>query len=209
MQEEYIEVSHNHCCLWFTSGLQKYGCQFTMGKLMETVSKYKIICIFSQLTSGLSNRSNLYIWHSPYTWRLFESQPQIIQSMEERDKLLISFCCAWTHSAVNMPIGQQITNKTHPSHNRCWEWSLLLSTHYVQLCQKLTFTHWSTFPEIETIWYLKLWTPLFCVRHLISRGVFKPSTTFIQFFFTEHSALWFCSFLSHNDPVCIYLWLYD
>lgn len=77
MQEEYIEVAHDHCSLWFASGRQ-----FTMGKSLETITKYKIICMFSLLTSGLSSRSNLYIWSSPYTWRLFESQPQIIQPVQ-------------------------------------------------------------------------------------------------------------------------------
>jgi hypothetical protein len=99
MQEEYIEVAHNHYSLWFTSGLQKYGHQFTMGKLMETISKYKIICMFSLLTSGLSSRSNVYVWSSTYTWRLFESQLQIIQPVQYKwDKLLSS------PSAVLRPI---------------------------------------------------------------------------------------------------------
>jgi hypothetical protein len=35
------------------------------------------------------------------------------------------------------------------------------------------------------------------------RGMFKPSTNFIQFLFSEHLAFWFGYFVSNNNPDCL------
>jgi hypothetical protein len=177
MQGEYIEVAHSQYSLWFSSGLQKYGQHFSMGKLIETIRKYKIICMFSLLTSGLSGRCNFLTWSSECTWRLFESQPQIIWAEREKPHSSLS-AMLWpiVHSTYLLANRSQI--KCTQVTSVFWERSMLLCTHYIELIKKFTFVHWSSFSKTENLKPEYFNSYLLC-RASALRGLFRSSTSFI------------------------------
>jgi hypothetical protein len=86
---------------------------------------------------------------------------------------------------------QQITDRTHPDHSRCQKWSLLLHLHSLHLCKMFIFICWSYFLEKQKTlnWKPVTLNPsLLCkVCKRLSRGMYKPNTSFITFLIIEHS----------------------
>lgn len=66
-----------------------------------------------------------------------------------RDKLImLTFSMhVRTHSAIDKPIGQEITNEIRPDHSRCQKWSVLCTSQCTSI--KCSATLWGSFLHIN------------------------------------------------------------
>lgn len=70
--------------------------------------------------------------HRIYVIILQVTLPQIVSPVKwKREKFLVTAVSAHVQTCGSFlkPVCQQITNKTHPDHSRCWKWFLLLCTY--------------------------------------------------------------------------------
>jgi hypothetical protein len=96
--------------------------------------------------------------HGIYVIILQVTLPQIVLPVEwKREKVFVADVSAQVKTCGSFfkSICQQITNKTHPDHCRCWKWFLLLMHMFLNLCKMFTFTQGSSFTEPEQTCNLK------------------------------------------------------
>jgi hypothetical protein len=43
--------------------------------------------------------------------------------------------CAWIHSTIDKPVGQQIRNELHLDYIGCWKWPIFVCMHPLHLCE--------------------------------------------------------------------------
>jgi hypothetical protein len=167
-----------HFTLW-KNGLNKY-------LVSECESMFFASSEISIFVATYSLRPGTTTLHPYNTRRLFENATQIFrQALRKKDKFFSSTISARvrTRSGNNKPIGQQVTNKFHQDHSRCQKCFLLLPTHSFQI---LIFK-----PKILNSCFLCKASKEFPM------GKSRPTTDFIHFLFSKHSAFVFFTLLSN------------